>query len=121
MLNVNVVTIASAFLRLSPFAATAQQSTAYEGTVYGTGTGKCTAYRMTIQVALSGNDIKGTFQQEGRTQRHFEAKLDPSGAFKANADVGGGGSMQVSGTLRPDGGAVLLNGYCRFETRLTRR
>jgi len=35
--------------------------------------------------------------------------------------VGGGGTMAVTGTLRPDGGAVLLNGYCRFDTRLARR
>jgi hypothetical protein len=35
--------------------------------------------------------------------------------------VGGRGKMAVSGTLRPDGGAVLLDGYCSFDTKLVRR
>ena len=120
MPNIIAVTIASALLALTPFAATAQ-STDYEGLASGSGSGKCSSYRMNVQVAVSGQEIKGLFQQEGRTQRHFEAKLDPSGNFKTDADVGGGGTMHVSGTVRPDGGAVLLNGYCRFETKLIRR
>jgi hypothetical protein len=107
---------------LSATASQAQvQTSVYEGTSYGTGSGKCSTYQMSVEVTVTGNDVKGLFQQAGRTQRHFEATRDASGAFKTEAVVGGGGTMAVSGTLRPDGGAVLLNGYCRFDTKLVRR
>ena len=108
-------------IALSAAAASAQAQTVYEGSSYGTGTGKCNGYKMAVQVAVSGNAVKGTFQQEGRTQRHFEATADPSGAFKANAEVGGGGTMSVNGSVGPNGGSVLLDGYCRFQTMLARR
>jgi hypothetical protein len=29
--------------------------------------------------------------------------------------------MNVSGTVGPNGGRVLLDGYCRFETALARK
>lgn len=110
---------------LAALAATAAQAQAqtsvYEGTSTGSGSGKCSSYQMSVQVTVTGNDVKGLFQQAGRPQRHFEATRDASGAFKTEAVVGGGGTMAVTGTLRPDGGAVLLNGYCRFDTKLARR
>ena len=35
------------------------------------GSGKCPTYKMTIDVTVQGNDVKGLFKQEGREQRHF--------------------------------------------------
>jgi hypothetical protein len=93
----------------------------YAGVSYGTGPGKCPSYLMSVEVTVTGNDVKGLFQQKDRTKRHFEATRDASGAFKTQAVVGGRGKMTVSGTLRPEGGVVLLEGYCRFDTKLVRR
>jgi hypothetical protein len=97
------------------------QTSVYAGTSFGTGPGKCSSYHMSVEVTVIGNDIKGMFQQEGRTRRHFETTHDASGAFKTQAVVGGRGRLTVTGTLRPDGGVVLLEGYCRFDTKLVRR
>lgn len=97
------------------------QQMVYEGSSYGTGTGKCSGYRMSVEVAVNGSDVHGKFQQDGRPQRNFEAKADASGAFKTEAVVGGGGTMAVTGNVGPNGGAVLLDGYCRFSAPLARR
>jgi hypothetical protein len=97
------------------------QTSDYAGTSYGTGPGKCSSYQMSVEVTVTGNEVKGLFQQADRTKRHFEATRDASGAFKTQAVVGGRGKMTVTGTLRPDGGVVLLEGYCRFDTKLVRR
>ncbi len=113
--------IALVSIALSGIAVSAQAQTIYEGSSFGSGAGRCNGYKMAVEVAVSGSAVKGTFQQEGRTQRHFEATADPSGAFKASAEVGGGGTMSVNGSLGPNGGSVLLDGYCRFETKLARR
>jgi hypothetical protein len=107
---------------LSAAASQAQAQTPdYAGTSYGTGPGKCSSYQMSVEVTVTGDNVKGVFQQAGRTKRHFEATRDASGTFKTQAVVGGRGKMNVTGTLRPDGGVVLLEGYCRFDTKLVRR
>ena len=100
--------------------AIAQTQTAYEGSSSGTGSGKCSGYKMGVHVTLAGDQVDGTFQQEGRTQREFHAKAGADGSFKTEAQVGGGGTMNVSGAVGPNGGRVLLDGYCRFETALAR-
>ena len=102
-------------------AQTQTQTSDYAGISYGTGPDKCSSYQMFVEVTVTGNDVKGVFQQAGRTKRHFKATHDESGAFKTQAVVGGRGKMTVTGTLRPDGGVVLLEGYCRFDTKLVRR
>ena len=108
-------------LALAATPALAQTQTTYEGSSYGTGSGKCSSYRMGVNVTVAGDKVDGTFQQEGRPQREFHATANPSGAFKTETQVGGGGTMSVSGTVQPNGGRVLLDGYCRFDTALSRK
>lgn len=104
-------------------AAQAQQ-TDYTWTGMGTnvpGSSKCPTYKMTIDLTVAGNVVKGRFQQQGRAERHFEANLDAGGAFKGKAEVGGGGTMAVSGSLKAGGSNVILDGYCKFGGTLTRK
>jgi len=96
----------------------------YSWTGMGTnvsGSSKCATYKMTVDVTVDGAALKGQFQQQGRDQRHFEATLDAKGAFKTKATVGGGGTMDVTGTISEAGGQVLLDGYCKFQGKLTRK
>ena len=97
------------------------QQVAYTGTTMGVGTGKCTTYKMDMTVTVDGTAVKGLFLQQGRTERHFEATLGAGGAIKTKAEVGGGGSMDVTGTLSDKETRVLLDGYCKFDFKLTRK
>jgi len=97
------------------------QQVAYTGTTMGVGTGKCTTYKMDITVTVDGTAVKGLFLQQGRTERHFEATLGAGGAIKTKAEVGGGGSMDVTGTLSDKETRVLLDGYCKFDFKLTKK
>ena len=97
------------------------QQVAYTGTTMGVGTGKCTTYKMDITVTVDGTAVKALFQQQGRDQRHFEATLGTGGTIKTKAEVGGGGSMDVTGTLSDKETRVLLDGYCKFDFKLTRK
>ncbi|MBV8190833.1 MAG: hypothetical protein JOY64_20315 [Alphaproteobacteria bacterium] len=104
-------------------AATAQ-SPSYTWSGYGTnvpGSSKCPTYKMTINVTVEGNSVKGRFVQEGRPERHFEAAKDASGLFKTKAEVGGGGSMDVSGSVKDGDSKILLDGYCKFGGPLTKK
>ncbi len=104
-------------------AAEAQQ-THYVWTGAGTnvaGSSKCPGYKMTIDVTVDGAAVKGDFQQEGRDQRHFEATADGNGLFRAKAPVGGGNSMDVTGSVKPGDSKVLLDGYCKFGGPLTKK
>jgi len=47
--------------------------------------------------------------------------LDDKGAFKTRADVGEGNTMDVSGTLTDKDSRILLDGYCKFEGKLSRK
>ena len=97
---------------------------AYSWTGMGTnvsGSAKCATYKMTIDVTVDGTAVKGHFQQQGRDERHFEATLDGKGMFKTKAQVGGGGSMDVSGAISDKENRVLLDGYCKFDGKLTRK
>ena len=116
----------AAGLVISCFMAGAAQadSTAYTWTGMGTnvaGSAKCATYKMTIDVTVDGNAVKGHFQQQGRDERHFEATLDGKGLFKTKAEVGGGGSMAVSGAISDKESRVLLDGYCKFDGKLTKK
>jgi hypothetical protein len=55
-----------------------------------------------------------------RKQLWFEATLGKDGAFKTTVMVGNGGSMDVGGVIKDGESAVLLDGYCRFDAKLTR-
>jgi hypothetical protein len=108
---------------LSGGAAQAQQ-TRYSWTGMGTnvlGSSKCPTYKMTIDITVEGNKVKGLFQQQGRDQRHFEATKDANGLFKTKAVVGGGNSLDVSGALKDGNSTVVLDGYCKFGGRLTKK
>jgi hypothetical protein len=100
---------------------------AYTWTGYGgfgpktAGSTKCPSYKMTVNVTVDGDSVKGVFQQEGRDERNFVATLDKDGTFKTTATVGGGGVMDVTGVIREGESAVLLDGYCRFNARLARK
>jgi hypothetical protein len=104
-------------------AALAQQA-AYSWTGLGTNvpnSSKCTSYKMTIDVTVQGSAVKGDFQQEGREQRHFEAVADANGAFKTKAQLGAGNSMDVTGSVKDGSSSVVLDGYCKFGGKLTKK
>ncbi|MBS0519019.1 MAG: hypothetical protein JSR90_10020 [Proteobacteria bacterium] len=44
-----------------------------------------------------------------------------SGAFKTKAEVGGGGSMDVTGAIKDGASQVLLDGYCKSGGPLTKK
>jgi len=103
--------------------ASAQQA-AYTWTGPGVnvrGASKCPGYKMTIDVTVQGNDVKGLFQQEGREQRHFETTLGQGGAFKTVAKLGQGNTIDVVGTIKDGDSKIKLDGYCKFEGKLTKK
>ena len=111
-----VVVLAGAMAGLLFTGAALAQTAGYNWTGYGTnvpGSSKCPTYKMTIDVTVEGNSVKGLFQQEGRPQRHFEATKDAGGLFKTKADLGGN-SIDVSGSMKDGDTKVLLDGYCKF-------
>ena len=105
-------------------AAMAQAPVVYTWTGYGTnppGSSKCPTYKMTIDVTITGKDVKGIFEQENRPQRHFETTLDKNGKIKTAAMVGGGGMMDVIGQISDSGSNIKLDGYCIFQGPLTKK
>ncbi len=101
-------------------AAVAQQA-AYTWTGMGQGSGKCTSYKMTVNVTVEGTAVKGVFKQEGRTERHFETTLAAGGAIKTKALLDGGNSMDVKGTIKDGESRVVLDGYRKFDAKLTKK
>ncbi|MEI7873142.1 MAG: hypothetical protein WCK95_13525 [Alphaproteobacteria bacterium] len=97
------------------------QQAAYTWTGAGQGSGKCTSYKMTVDVTVDGTAVKGLFKQEGRTERHFEAKLGPGGAIKTTAKLDGGNTMDVKGTIKEGESRVVLDGYCKFDAKLVKK
>jgi hypothetical protein len=100
------------------------QPVAYTWSGMGTGvanSSRCATYRMTIDVTVVGKTVKGVIHQQGRPERQFEATLDDKGLFKTKAELGDGGAIDVSGTISDKESRVLLDGYCKFEGRLTRK
>ncbi|MBN9535837.1 MAG: hypothetical protein IKE60_18355 [Reyranella sp.] len=85
------------------------------------GSSKCATYKMTINVTVDGDSVKGKFQQEGRPERSFETTLGKNGAIKTAAMVGGGGMMDVIGQIKDGESKIKLDGYCRFEGPLTKK
>lgn len=97
---------------------------AYTWTGYGVnvpGSGKCVTYKMKIDVTVDGAAVKGLFQQEGRTERNFQATLGNDGAIKTTAVVSGGGTMDVVGRIKEGESKIKLDGYCIFEGKLTKK
>ncbi|WP_428674156.1 hypothetical protein [Reyranella sp.] len=105
-------------------AAYAQQAAVYTWTGPGVnvrGANKCPGYKMTIDVTVQGNDVKGIFQQEGREQRNFATTLAQGGAFKTVAKLGQGNTIDVVGTIKDGDSRIMLDGYCKFEGKLTKK
>jgi hypothetical protein len=105
-------------------AAYAQQPTVYTWTGYGInvpGSSKCATYKMTIEVTVTGDEVKGKFTQEGRPERSFETTLDKGTGIKTAAMVGGGGMMDVIGQIKEGDSKIKLDGYCKFEGPLTKK
>lgn len=99
------------------------QAATYTLTGMGTGivgTSKCATYQIIIDVTVDGKAVKGLFKQQGRPERAFTATLDDKGEFKTKADVGEGNVMDVTGTINDKESRILLDGYCKFEGRLSR-
>ena len=118
------VTLAMAALALFGIGPAWADPALYSLTGMGTGvagTSKCATYQITIDVSVDGKAVKGLFKQQGRPERPFAATLDDKGAFKTKADVGEGNVMDVSGTIAGNEGRILLDGYCKFEGKLTRK
>ena len=85
------------------------------------GSSKCPTYKMTINVTVDGDSVKGKFQQENRPERSFETTLGKNGAIKTAAMVGGGGMMDVIGQIKDGDSKIKLDGYCKFEGPLTKK
>lgn len=96
----------------------------YTWTGYGVnvvGSSKCPSYKMTIDVTVDGDQVKGRFRQEGRPERGFQTTLGKNGAIKTAAMVGGGGMMDVTGQIKEGDSKIKLDGYCLFEGPLTKK
>ena len=111
------VAVAALVALLPVFPASAEPAV-WTWTGYGLnvpGSGKCPTYKMTIKVTVVGTDVDGWFQQEGRPERGFKAKLGPDMKFKTTTIVGGGNKMDVVGSVKPGAATIMLDGYCLFE------
>lgn len=114
------VVASSLFAAVVLAAAPAMAQQNYAGSVSSGsgGSSRCPTYGMKMDLTVTGPDIKATFQQTGRDQRNFVAKVDASGAFVSEAIVGGGGRMKVTGKVTPGEVTVRLDGYCIFDFKL---
>jgi hypothetical protein len=102
----------------------AQAPAVYSWTGYGInvqGSSKCPTYKMTIEVTVIGEEVKGKFTQEGRPERTFETTLDKGTGIKTAAMVGGGGMMDVIGQIKDGDSKIKLDGYCKFEGPLVKK
>ena len=116
--------LAAALMALAAAGSARADSASYTWTGMGTGvvgSSKCSTYRMTVDRTVDGKTVKGVLHQQGRDERRFEAALDDKGLFKTKAQLGGGEALDVSGTIADKESRILLDGYCKFEGKLTRK
>jgi hypothetical protein len=114
--------MAAALVALLVTAAVHAEPISYTWTGMGVtvpGSSKCATYRMTVDVVVDGKSVKGTLKQQGREERQFETTRDAQGLFKARVMLANDNAMNVSGTITDTEKRVLLDGYCKFEGRLT--
>jgi len=124
MIRTFAATTVAALLLTGVANAQQQQPVVYTWTGYGKnviGSSKCPTYKMTIEVTVTGQDVKGKFTQEGRTERSFETTLDKGTGIKTAAMVGGGNMMDVIGQIKEGDSKIMLDGYCKFEGPLTKK
>jgi hypothetical protein len=113
---------ASALVALAAIGPTQAQTTAYTWTGMGTSvvdSSKCATYRLTVDITVEGKMVKGVLKQQGRPERLFETSLGDNGLFRAKADLDAGNAVDISGTISDKESRVLLDGYCKFEGKLT--
>jgi hypothetical protein len=99
------------------------QAAIYSLTGMGTGvmgSSKCATYQIIVDVTVDGKTVKGSFKQQGRPERTFATTLDDKGMFKTRAEVGEGNVMDVSGVISAGDNRIFLDGYCKFEGKLSR-
>jgi len=84
------------------------------------GSSKCATYKMKIDVTVEGNKVKGVFQQDNRPERAFEAVADANGMYKAKATLEEG-TLDVSGSIKDANPTIVLDGYCKFGGKLTKK
>ena len=101
-------------------AASAQQvAYTWEGMGVGVvGSSKCATYKMNIAVTVEGNKVKGTFQQDNRPQRTFEAVAGADGMYNGKATLDEG-TLEVTGSIKDANPTIVLDGYCKFGGKLT--
>jgi hypothetical protein len=119
-----IVTAAAVALVLSGVGAAWADPAVYTLTGMGTGvlgSSKCATYQIIIDLTVDGKAVKGSFKQQGRPDRSFAATLDDKGAFKTKAEVGEGNTMDVSGIIAEGDNRIFLDGYCKFEGKLTKK
>jgi hypothetical protein len=115
---------AATLIALLPAGMAMAEPAIYTWTGYGLnvpGSGKCPTYKMTIDVTVTGTDVQGRFQQEGRPERNFKAVMGADMKFKTTAIVGGGNKMDVVGSLKDGASTIMLDGYCLFEGPLKKK
>ena len=100
------------------------QTAVYSLTGMGTGvpgTSKCATYQIIVDVTIDGKAVKGSFKQQGRPERTFATSLDDKGMFKTKAEIGEGNVMDVSGVISAGDNRIFLDGYCKFDAKLTKK
>ncbi len=65
--------------------------------------------------------LRGVLKQQGRPEHAFQATADGNGLFKTTTQVGNGGTLVVSGSLKEGMSEVILDGYCKFGGKLTKQ
>jgi hypothetical protein len=102
-------------------AAAQQMAYTWEGMGVGVpGSSKCATYKMKIDVTVEGNRVRGSFQQDNRPERIFAAIADADGTYKTKASLEEG-TLDVSGSIKDANPTIVLDGYCKFGGKLTRK
>ena len=102
-------------------AAAEQVAYSWDGMGVGVaGSSKCATYKMKIDVTVEGNKVKGSFQQDNRPARVFEATADADGMYKAKAALEEG-TLDVTGSIKDANPTIVLDGYCKFGGKLTKK
>lgn len=84
------------------------------------GSSKCATYKMKIELTVEGNKVKGSFQQDNRPERRFEATADADGMYRAKAALEEG-TLDVTGSIKDANPTIVLDGYCKFGGKLTKK
>jgi hypothetical protein len=84
------------------------------------GSSKCATYKMRIDVTVEGTHVKGSFQQDNRPERIFAAIADADGTYKTKTSLEEG-TLDVTGSIKDASPTIVLDGYCKFGGKLTKK